>query len=948
MYKNIKGKHGLSVTLLGNNKKTYDQLFDEFIYTTGRKIRVGCEGSWDLKMSHLSHMSIEFDAVNGSSFAFGCLSCAKLSLGVTYEKPISKYDVLKPYVELYVTYINVNGDLEEEWLKVPLGIFIVDEVKSGYLSKEITAYDYAYWYDAGDMTDFPNYNAKGGTDNNSFYFNNEKDGDNNIANTTLETVINYINNSSDFAAIKARTNNSGKIIDMDSNLLGLSNYKSLKLFDLGDNFTLRGFIGYLAGLRGRNAIFNRDGELEFRSINGNSLKTYKRSQYGSFSEDDTPMITNKLTSQYMIMKTNTADDGTKSDELTTNTISYTPGFDKINEYAFVNPLITSETQLGHVYNAIKTTGRDDNYYIPCKLSMIGDPRLDINDIITVIRRKKNTDGTRTDSPIDIPIMKMKMKLNGGCSLEIESIADSTNGQTGGLTGSISKTLEKTTSMTKGMFNELYGVDGTFGTLFANEGKIGTFVAGKITASKAEIDEIIATKASIADLAAGNLEVNAAKITNLKADKIQGGTLDLSTGISIGSNDASGIKKETLSITDKSIVMNSPKVDSDGHPLNVNQERLFIGKRDNNGSPEYVIEIFNEKGEKLWGAEGLTSDAVNSLGGESVNGEIIDSLHATKVLLSKGFEHEDTDETDTHTSLYNYLKHFNGSNVSVKDKDNNESDLQTYLDNMDERNTIVIGGNTQKFNAIEKRLSEVEKVNGEQETAISYRVKTTDVISTINTKSQTGHRVIAPDKISLSPDVTVKLSDVGYSTLSEYINSLLPTGDNIVLKNYSSVEIPNLEPSDENDTKIVTLDEYISLKTDSIESIAQSAKETADDAKIIANGKLGINNAFSNLNVSYVPEDVATFDQTLQKYIDLGRFMPNKLILSPNMAMRTTQPEMPLRGGDITLESYLDTKIEDKISDLVNTITELTNRIAELESYHTTSEPEEPDNPEQTE
>ena len=43
-------------------------------------------------------------------------------------------------------------------------------------------------------------------------------------------------------------------------------------------------------------------------------------------------------------------------------------------------------------------------------------------------------------------------------------------------------------------------------------------------------------------------------------------------------------------------------------------------------------------------------------------------------------------------------------------------------------------------------------------------------------------------------------------------------------------------------------------------------------------------------------------------------------------------------GDITLESYIDSRVQAKI-------TELTNRIAVLESYHTTADP---DNPEQTE
>ena len=933
MYKNIKGKHGLSVTLHDGKTKTYDQLFDEFIYSTGRKLRVGCEGSWDLKMSHLSHMSIEFDAVGGSSFAFGHLSCAKLSLGVTYEKPISKYDVLKPYAELYVTYINIHGDIEEEWLKVPLGVFIVDEVKSGYLSKEITAYDYAYWYDAGDMTDFPNYNAKGGTDNNSFYFNNTKDGDNNIANTTLETVINYINNSSDFAAIKARTNNSGKIIDMDSNLLGLSNYKSLKLFDLGDNFTLRGFIGYLAGLRGRNAIFNRDGELEFRPINGNSLKTYKRSQYGSFSEDDTPMITNKLTSQYMIMKTNTDDDGNKSDELTTNTISYTPGFDKINEYAFVNPLITSETQLNHVYNAIKTTGRDDNYYIPCKLSMIGDPRLDINDIITVIRRKKNTDGTRTDSPIDIPIMKMKMKLNGGCSLEIESIADSTNGQTGGLTGSISKTLEKTTSMTKGMFNELYGVDGTFGTLFANEGKIGTFIAGKITASSAEIEKIIAD-----DLKAGNLEVNAAKITNLKADKIEGGMLDASK-VNI-KGQSTGIE---LNITGTTITMKTPHANDSGEVVT----RVLIGK-DSDNSDKYVFRIRDALGNLIWDNDTITASAIVS----GQNNSNVNSVIDIPSLVTSINTDSNTD-TQFLAKTIDYQTGVNPDSGIATYKD-----LQTYLEELDEGNTIIIGN----AGKLEKRVENLETVTGGHTTTINEHSKSIETINTdlSNKTNLLGelNSTVSNQGVSISNLTTtvrghtesiagIESMKLNYNEVINAINKSPETEkinpDRLYLKyNTSVVREDNISYSLDNyilslmpTDSITGLTTRITASEESIDSLETSI--TNLETKL--NQKANINSLVADVNYS------ADYNGGGMR----ERIIPKKVLLSPNMAIMTTNADnMILEDGDTTLESYIDSRVQAKITELENTITQLTNRIAVLESYHTTSEPEEPDNPEQTE
>ena len=104
MYK-VKGKNGDAVQVYNNGQppitKTYEELFNEHIYQPKRELMFGCdvrnsfgEKVLSLTKENMISMSIEFDAVNGSKYQFGCLSCAKLNLQVKFSTVIAKYSFL--------------------------------------------------------------------------------------------------------------------------------------------------------------------------------------------------------------------------------------------------------------------------------------------------------------------------------------------------------------------------------------------------------------------------------------------------------------------------------------------------------------------------------------------------------------------------------------------------------------------------------------------------------------------------------------------------------------------------------------------------------------------------------------------------------------------------------------------------------------------------------------
>ena len=150
--------------------------------------------------------------------------------------------------------------------------------------------------------------------------------------------------------------------------------------------TVREMIGYIAGMGGCNAKFNRDGRLQFKFYKGSNIvledEVFLDGQSDT-SEDE--YIISALVS------------GSGDNEL------------KIGNgkaITFVNPYITND-HLSYIYDTYLPFS-----YRAAKVKYRGNPAIEIGDIIYV----NDADG----HPYKIPIMSQEFEFNGGLSATIES------------------------------------------------------------------------------------------------------------------------------------------------------------------------------------------------------------------------------------------------------------------------------------------------------------------------------------------------------------------------------------------------------------------------------------------------------------------------------------------------------------------------------------------------
>jgi hypothetical protein len=161
-------------------------------------------------------------------------------------------------------------------------------------------------------------------------------------------------------------------------------------FELYD-WTCREYIGYLAGLAGKNARFNRSGELTFvwyTSVNCNITRDLQF--MGGFK---------RLTSSDFMMQSITS--GSSDNMLTSGT-----GVG----ISFENPLMTQEI-LDGIFAAV---GRAS--YTPANLKWRGNPAIEAGDIVTAVDK----DGM----PHVVYVMEQTLKVSGGLRSEIKCYGDS--------------------------------------------------------------------------------------------------------------------------------------------------------------------------------------------------------------------------------------------------------------------------------------------------------------------------------------------------------------------------------------------------------------------------------------------------------------------------------------------------------------------------------------------
>ena len=159
-----------------------------------------------------------------------------------------------------------------------------------------------------------------------------------------------------------------------------------------DGFTYRETIGYIAMAYGKFATVNRNGEVELRWYTDNGYRIEKNMSY-----DDIEVAQTEFSVDYLNVVVNNDRNNPiqKGEGVTGVTVG--------------SPIFTEE-MLNYAYGQISGFK-----YLPTTLSFKGDPRIDLGDIVTVVK----SDGTE----IKVPIMSLDFDFDGGLVCKVGSYGD---------------------------------------------------------------------------------------------------------------------------------------------------------------------------------------------------------------------------------------------------------------------------------------------------------------------------------------------------------------------------------------------------------------------------------------------------------------------------------------------------------------------------------------------
>lgn len=329
-----------------------------------------------------------------------------------------------------------------------------------------------------------------------------------------------------------------------------------------NGYTYREAIMYLAQMYGKFAVVNRTGAVEFRWYTDAAYDVPANRSFDDIISAETVYELQKITCT-VGEKTLTADSGTTG-------------------VSMENALMTQEI-LNGVYQQIgKFT------YLPTTVSFLGDPRIDLGDIVTVYKR----DGT----PIKVPVMSITQDFDGGLTTAVGSYGNTEESEDKAK-GPTAKAIDR-------VYSELFLVKEVIaGKVSANYLEANYATIKQLDAVEARIDKIVST-----DITAEYLEANYAQIdmANVDTAVIRQGFLEnlmVSQGI-IADRVVGGEIVATKVLTGVSIYAN----DITAGTLSV--ERLIL-----RGSEESLVYALNNSG-------GLESAVVDTLNGDVITDRTI--------------------------------------------------------------------------------------------------------------------------------------------------------------------------------------------------------------------------------------------------------------------------------------------------------------------------------------
>ena len=352
-----------------------------------------------------------------------------------------------------------------------------------------------------------------------------------------------------------------------------------------DGFTMQQVVGYIAQLHGTFAICDRNGKVTFRWYGalatdhpgkiGDTAGSYLEDQNLSFIYNTIEFL--KESHTYLIKTNRYFDDLLQSETMCqisgiscdTENNHYESGTNINTNLS--NPVMTQEW-LDKILEKIK-----DMRYYPVSFSFMGDPRLDVGDVVTIVDAKNNL--------IDVPVMQHTITFDGGLLSEVASYGFEEKEVKSPSEIALQRVKDDILSL-----QEITAKKATFNQLNAVDAKVTNLQASTITVNDANIlfarlDKANIKQGWITSVMIGDAQITNAKIQDMSADKITAGVINASE-VSIINLDAASITTGTITGLDaffnKTFKVISPTSDTEEFIISATSESVVIGTRMKSG------------------------------------------------------------------------------------------------------------------------------------------------------------------------------------------------------------------------------------------------------------------------------------------------------------------------------------------------------------------------------
>lgn len=328
-----------------------------------------------------------------------------------------------------------------------------------------------------------------------------------------------------------------------------------------DGFTMQQVVGYIAQLHGTFAICDRNGKVTFRWYGvlvtdrpgkiGDTAGSYLKDQNLSFIYNTIEFL--KESHTYLIKTNRYFDDLLQSETMCQiSGISCDTENDHYESGTNINTNLSNPVMTQEWLDKILEKIKDMSYY-PVSFSFMGDPRLDVGDVVTIVDAKNNL--------IDVPVMQHTITFDGGLLSEVASYGFEEKEAKSPSQIALQRVKDDILTL-----QEITAKKATFNQLNAVDAKVTNLQASSITVNDANIlfarlDKANIKQGWITSVMIGDAQITDAKIKSIDATKITTGTI---TGLD--------------AIFNRSFKVDSPYSDTDSFVIESSSNGVTIATR----------------------------------------------------------------------------------------------------------------------------------------------------------------------------------------------------------------------------------------------------------------------------------------------------------------------------------------------------------------------------------